>query len=170
MHSVGTTGQIIEIFTYLLKHLKSSVEKVSTLQGQLISKKPAAAAGNMSSSSMGSLQQMANSAGCADTAAKISKDLVEEQHLQRKIIDAMGQFTANLPDYSKNDVVMFIARQINSQQFTYLDAAIANQQQQVLVLLKTELVLFLKATKLSFRFFLVVFGSYACMCALCTGI
>jgi len=91
---------------------------------------------------MGSLQQMANSAGCADTAAKISRDLVEEQHLQRKIIDAMGQFTANLPDYSKNDVVMFIARQINSQQFTYLDAAIANQQQQVLFLLKTEWFLF----------------------------
>ncbi len=35
----------------------------------------------------------------------------------------MGQFTRNLPDYSKNDVVMFIARQINSQQFNYVDLA-----------------------------------------------
>ncbi len=83
---------------------------------------------------MSSLQQMTNSAGptAPDTSVKINRDLLEEQNLQRKIIDAMGQFTANLPDYSKNDVVMFIARQINSQQFTYLDAATANQSQPVL--------------------------------------
>jgi hypothetical protein len=44
----------------------------------------------------------------------------------------MGQFTSNLPDYAKNDVFMFIARQINSQQFTYADLALsqADQQQQ----------------------------------------
>ncbi len=36
MHSVGTTGQIIEIFTYLLKHLKSSVEKVSVFQNSIL--------------------------------------------------------------------------------------------------------------------------------------
>ena len=40
MHSVGTTGQIIEIFTYLLKHLKASVDKASCLRLQLIAKRP----------------------------------------------------------------------------------------------------------------------------------
>ena len=65
------------------------------------------------------------------TAAKLNADLSEEYNLQRRIIDAMGQFTTNLPDYSKNDVVMFIARQISSQQFNYLDLAAANLNQTV---------------------------------------
>lgn len=44
----------------------------------------------------------------------------------------MGQFTSNLPDYAKNDVFMFIARQINSQPFNYADltTSIANDSQQ----------------------------------------
>lgn len=58
----------------------------------------------------------------------INRDLVEENNLQSRIIDAMGQFTANLPDYSKNDVIMFIARQINSPQLSYIDLASQNQQ------------------------------------------
>ena len=120
MHSVGTTGQINEIFTYLLKHLKSSVEKTSTLRAQLITKKT-----TPTSSSTGSFQQM--SANTSTNDSKSKSDLIEEQNLQRKIIDAMGQFTANLPDYSKNDVVMLIAQQINSKQFNYVDVAQGNQ-------------------------------------------
>lgn len=119
MHSVGTTGQINEIFTYLLKHLKSSVEKTSTLRTQLITKKMPA------STSTGSFQQV--SANTATNDEKSKNDIVEEQNLQRRIIDAMGQFTANLPDYSKNDVVMLIAQQINSKQFNYIDVAQGNQ-------------------------------------------
>lgn len=42
----------------------------------------------------------------------------------------MGQFTSNLPDYAKNDVFMFIARQINSQPFNYADLAQSNEQPQ----------------------------------------
>lgn len=42
----------------------------------------------------------------------------------------MGQFTSNLPDYAKNDVFMFIARQINSQPFNYADLAHSNEQSQ----------------------------------------
>ena len=38
MHSVGTTGQIIEIFTNLLKHLNFSVEKASECRKQLLDK------------------------------------------------------------------------------------------------------------------------------------
>jgi hypothetical protein len=41
MQSVGTTGQIIEIYTNLLKHLNSSVEKTFALKAQLINKKVA---------------------------------------------------------------------------------------------------------------------------------
>lgn len=48
-------------------------------------------------------------------------ELNEEQRLQKEIIKSMGQFTSNLPDYAKNDVFMFIARQINSQPFNYTD-------------------------------------------------
>jgi hypothetical protein len=84
MHSVGTTGQIIEIFTNLLKHLNFSVEK-------------------------------------ANLSRHDKLEQVQQQSLQREIIAAMGKFTSHLPDYAKNDVIMFIARQINSQQFTYLD-------------------------------------------------
>ena len=47
--------------------------------------------------------------------------MAQQQALQREIIAAMGQFTSHLPDYAKNDVIMFIARQINSQQFNYVD-------------------------------------------------
>lgn len=46
MQSVGTAGQIIEIFTNLLKHLNFSVEKGFNLKAQMISK--------------GSSQQLAN--------------------------------------------------------------------------------------------------------------
>ena len=92
MHSVGTTGQIIEIFTNLLKQLNISVEKASECKRQLL-----------------------------DSTLKPSNELSQQQSLQREIIAAMGQFTSHLPDYAKNDVIMFIARHINSQQFTYLD-------------------------------------------------
>jgi len=95
MHSVGTTGQIIEIFTNLLKHLNFSVEKASECKKQLLD----------SSSEF----------------ARPNNELSQQQSLQREIIAAMGQFTSHLPDYAKNDVIMFIARQINSQQFTYID-------------------------------------------------
>lgn len=64
----------------------------------------------------------------------MNQELNEEQKLQKEIIRSMGQFTSNLPDYAKNDVFMFIARQINSQPFNYADLAIVNnsndQQQQ----------------------------------------
>jgi hypothetical protein len=46
-------------------------------------------------------------------------ELSEEQRLQAQIINAMGQFTSNLPDYAKSDVVMLLARQINSQQLQH---------------------------------------------------
>jgi len=129
MHSVGTAGQTIEIFTYLLKHLKSSVEKASTLRGQLLTKKVPSLS-NQSANSMQHMAAAVNASHTSDTtAAKLNADLSEEYSLQRRIIDAMGQFTTNLPDYSKNDVVMFIARQINSQQFNYVDLAAANSNQ-----------------------------------------
>lgn len=99
MQSVGTAGQIIEIFTNLLKHLNFSVEKAFNLKSQLINRQQASKTG------------------------EINADLAEEQKLQREIIKSMGQFTSNLPDYAKNDVFMFIARQINSQQFNYNDLA-----------------------------------------------
>ena len=38
----------------------------------------------------------------------------------------MGQFTLNLPDYSKNEVIMLIANQITSQQFNYTDLTSIN--------------------------------------------
>ena len=38
----------------------------------------------------------------------------------------MGQFIHNLPDYAKNDVVMFLTRQINSQQFACIDSSSAS--------------------------------------------
>ncbi len=41
MQSVGTTGQIIEIYTNLLKHLNFSVERTFALRAQLINKKVA---------------------------------------------------------------------------------------------------------------------------------
>ncbi len=46
---------------------------------------------------------------------RIQTELSEEQRLQGEIVSAMGQFTNNLPDYAKSDVVMFLARQINTQ-------------------------------------------------------
>jgi hypothetical protein len=103
MHSVGTTGQIIEIFTNLLKHLYFSVEKVfkrKTLQKS---------GGTFSSNSI--------------------NELDEQEKLQHEIIAAMSSFTFHLPDFSKNDIVTLIARQINSQQFNYIDlAAIQNNK------------------------------------------
>jgi hypothetical protein len=48
--------------------------------------------------------------------SRIQAELSEEQKLQAEIVSAMGQFTNNLPDYAKSDVVMFLARQINTQQ------------------------------------------------------
>lgn len=41
IQSVGTTGQIIEIFTNLLKHLNFSVEKAFALKAQLLNNKSA---------------------------------------------------------------------------------------------------------------------------------
>jgi hypothetical protein len=143
MHSVGTAGQTIEIFTYLLKFLKTSVEKASTLRSQLITKKSSTPT-VLISPSTNSLQTVTGAAGAAgaasgngsysngdSTAARLNSDLNEELNLQRRIINAMGQFTMNLPDYSKNDVVMFIARQINSQQFSYVDLPVNNNSQTV---------------------------------------
>ena len=50
-------------------------------------------------------------------------ELSEQNKLQREIINAISEFTSHLPDYSKNEVIMFITRFINSQQFSYLDLA-----------------------------------------------
>lgn len=104
MHSIGTTGQIIEIFTNFLKHLNFSVEKAASCKMQLISKKP------------------------LPPSATNVDEIGEQEQLQREIIAAMGQFTSHLPDYSKNDVIMLIARQINSQQVSYVDLAKANNE------------------------------------------
>lgn len=94
MHSVGTAGQITEITTNLLKHLNISVEKATICEQQLIGRK-----------------------------ASSDGELNEQNKLQREIINAISEFTSHLPDYSKNEVIMFITRFINSQQFSYLDLA-----------------------------------------------
>jgi hypothetical protein len=108
MHSIGTTGQIIEIFTNLLKHLNFSVERVAQCKTQLISKT------NTNLTSQKSNQETL-------TNTNLTNELNEQKMLQNEIISAMGQFTSHLPDYAKNDVIMFIARTINSQQISYID-------------------------------------------------
>ena len=86
LHSVGgTTANIIDIFTNLLKHLNFSLEK----------------------SFNQSLSELSNS------------NRQDEIKFQNEILEAMKDFTSQLPDYAKNDVIMFITRQINSHQFTY---------------------------------------------------
>ena len=86
MQSVGTTGQIIDIFNNLLKHLNISVEKAD--------------------------------------------NLTDENKLQKEIISAMRQFAENMPDYAKNDILVFFARQINTQQFSCFDQNSSVQQTQ----------------------------------------
>lgn len=115
------------------------MDKASTLKQQLIARKPTTT-GGISGHSMASMDHTAST----DEATRINRDLVEENNLQSRIIDAMGQFTSNLPDYSKNDVIMFIARQINSQQFSYID--LASQNQQVNFVILRELILILSIT------------------------
>lgn len=83
LHSVGTTANIIDIFTNLLKHLNFSLEK----------------------SFNPSLSEINNRE--------------DEIKFQNEILETMKNFTSQLPDYAKNDVIMFITRQINSHQFTY---------------------------------------------------
>jgi hypothetical protein len=121
MHSVGTAGQIIEIFTYLIKHLKTSVEKQSQLRLQLLQKPSASTIPNKSVGTA-----LLTSTALEPQIFKIQNDINEEANLQAKIIEAMGQFTVNLPDYSKNEVVMLIANQITSQHFNYTDLTSIN--------------------------------------------
>ena len=107
MHSVGTTGQIIEIFTNLLKHLNFSVERLMALN---------ASTGSSSSAAAVVISGAAGGGGGGQERG-------DQQRLQHEIILAMGEFAGHLPDYAKNDVIMFIARQINSQQISYTDLA-----------------------------------------------
>ena len=109
MHSIGTTGQIIEIFTNLLKHLNFSVERAAQCKTQLISKSST----NLQSTQKSNQETLTNT--------NLTSELNEQKILQNEIISAMGQFTSHLPDYAKNDVIMFIARTINSQQISYID-------------------------------------------------
>ena len=109
MHSIGTTGQIIEIFTNLLKHLNFSVERAAQCKTQLISKSST----NLQSTQKSNQETLTNT--------NLTSELNEQKMLQNEIISAMGQFTSHLPDYAKNDVIMFIARTINSQQISYID-------------------------------------------------
>ncbi len=43
----------------------------------------------------------------------------DEICFQNEILDVMKNFTTQLPDYAKNDLIMLLTRQINTQQFTY---------------------------------------------------
>jgi hypothetical protein len=133
MHSVGTTGQIIEIFTYFIKHLKLSVERQAQLRVQLLQKNLNNKSSNSEIPTMSTFLNNNNNNGeNNNNFNKIQMDLSEEQNLQAKIIEAMGQFTINLPDYSKNDVITLIAHQISSQQFNYTDlTSILNTNQQL---------------------------------------
>ncbi|CAF0729610.1 unnamed protein product [Brachionus calyciflorus] len=108
MQSVGTTGQIIDIFNNLLKHMNSSVEKSYNLKS------------------------------VKSVSSPSSENLNDENKLQKEIISAMRQFTANMPDYAKNDILVFFARQINSQQFSYFELTNNNTQHNELELLNNQ--------------------------------
>ncbi|RMZ98711.1 EFR3 like cmp44E, partial [Brachionus plicatilis] len=54
-------------------------------------------------------------------SSKKADNLTDENKLQKEIISAMRQFTQNMPDYAKNDILVFFARQINTQQFSYFE-------------------------------------------------
>jgi hypothetical protein len=122
MHSVGTTGQIIEIFTNLLKHLNFSVSNQVTFNQQLLSKR-SALVDSLAEQTASTMKNSPTSDSLKDRHA-----ISEEQKLQREIMNSMGQFTNHLPDYAKNDVIMFICRQINSQQFNYTDLSVSAVQ------------------------------------------
>jgi hypothetical protein len=93
LNSVGTTANIIDIFTNLLKHLNFSLEK-----------------------SFNSLSEVNNRE--------------EEIKFQNEILATMVEFTSQLPDYAKNDVITFITRQMTSHQYTYNELQQQQQEQQ----------------------------------------
>lgn len=104
LHSVGTTAQIIDIFTNLLKHLNFSLEKLNNTLAQTTNV---------------DVVNSINGSGATGGSVNLNKD--EEVRFQNEILNAMKNFTSQLPDYAKNDVITFIARQINSHQYTYTD-------------------------------------------------
>lgn len=134
MQSIGTTGQIIEIYTNLLKQLNLSVEKSYGLKTQLLNKKLGPSAtpapnNNPIIASGSNMKKSSSTTSANETTSRAQNELTEEHKLQSEIISAMGQFVSNLPDYAKNDVVMFIARQINSPQFHYVDVVQRQNEQ-----------------------------------------
>jgi hypothetical protein len=56
----------------------------------------------------------------------------DEVSFQNKVLEVMKTFTSQLPDYAKNDLIMLLTRQINTQQFTYNIINKVEEQQQAI--------------------------------------